>query len=154
MNDPEKIIWKIRDEAMEDTKVSRELGVRFFFHWALLSGAALTLLMPFLSSNIDQKKIAPYLIPYIKLTIISFIVSLISASIRNFIMMRLILDRAQMNHKIANDFSKAIKNNKKYKTPEQKERFQLVLQITQYIAIFSFVIGIIATYIFISKIIF
>jgi len=154
MYKPEETVRKIREDAMEDTKSSRELGIKFFFHWALLSGAALTLLIPFLSSEIVQKNITRCSKFYIGVASIAFVVSLISASIRNFIMMRLILNRAQINHKIANELSKAIREKAEYKTDEQKEEFKLILNIAQYTAIFSFIIGIIAAYIFISIVIF
>jgi len=153
MTNPEEIVQIIRTDAMEDTNISRELGIKFFFHWALLSGAALTLLVPFLSSEIVQQNIISHLTPYIYTAITCFIVALIFSSIRNFIMMSAIRDRAQKNHNIANEFSRAIKSGSDYKTEEQKEQYILVLQVVEYIAIFSFIIGIVAAYIFISKVI-
>ncbi len=150
----EEAVQKIREIAIEDTKVSRELGIKFFFHWTILSGATLTLLIPFLSSEQVKENIAQCSALYAKVAIISFIVSLISAALRNFVMMFGILDRAKINHKIANDFSNALATNSDYKSGESKDNFKVPLRIIEFLAIFSFILGIISAYVFISKVIF
>src|SRR3989344_6123286 len=150
---PDEGVKMLREIAMEDTKASRELGVKFFFHWAILSGTALTLLVPFLSSEQVQKNITSGISIYIIISIFTLTTSLIFASIRNFIMMHLILNLAKIHHNTANKLNKAIKEKSDFKSDPPKEKFKVVLIVVQYIAILSFIIGVIATSIIIFKVI-
>lgn len=150
----EEIMCEIRANAIEDTKTARELGIKFFFHWTILSGATLTLLITFLS-NVDIKKIQLHRYGlHIKIAIIVLILSLILAIIRNFIMIYGIHDRANANHKIANEFSKALFNKTAYKSETPKDKFKIYLHAAEYLAIITFIIGIIEAYRFIAKVIF
>ncbi len=139
----------IRKTAMEDTNSSRELGVKFFFHWAILSGATLTLLIPFLTSQHISENIPSDLIPNIKITIISLIIALIAASLRNFILSLDMIKRANRHHKIA----KALENNTALEEEKEEEGVRL-LEVFQFVAISSYIFAIAQSYYFIANIIF
>src|SRR3989344_2867689 len=104
--DKEKAIEEIREQAKKDTEFSRELGIKFYFHWALLSGAAITLFIPFLSSEVVQNNITTCSELYVKITFVSFILSMLLSSMRNFVIMKDILRLGQGKHRIANELSK------------------------------------------------
>ena len=149
--DTAQAIEEIRKQANRDTEVSRELAIKFFFHWALLSGAAITLFISFLSSEVVHNNITPCSKLYTLITFVSFIVSMFFSSMRNFVMGRDILKLARAKHKMANELS-SIKESEKYsgETPIPMQ----ITEILGYIAIVAFIVGIISAYIFISKVIF
>jgi len=148
-----EIVNEIRGSATKDAEFSRELGIKFFFQWALLSGAALTLFIPFLTSEIFQINISSYVVLFGHISVAAFLSSLFFSSLRNFLMMNAILRSSQFKHTIANDLSKAIENNKNYQSPPQPggQTFRIIIG---YIAVLSFLVGIISSYIVISKVIF
>jgi|GEM_PF-4460341 hypothetical protein len=152
--DLEKAINNIENQAKEDTEFSRELRTKFFFHWAILSGVAITLFIPFLSSEVVKNNVDSSSELYVNATFIFLIISLLFSSLRNFLLAREILKLGQSKYSIVKRLkeisSKPLTQEEELKTSEPWK----VTEIVGWIAIVSFVLGIISAYIFISKIIF
>ncbi|MFA6585975.1 MAG: hypothetical protein WCS86_02325 [Candidatus Paceibacterota bacterium] len=145
--DPNEAVEKIEKQAEKDVEFSRELSIKFFFHWALLSGAAITLFITFLSSDVIQNNITKCSKLYVQITFISLVISMLLSSIRNFLIMKDVLRLGAAKYKIANDIKWGVYNGK---TPTP----MLITEIIGYIAIIAFIVGIIAAYFFISGVIF
>ena len=114
--------------ALQSIK-SRE---KFFYHLSILSGATLTLLIPFIS-NIKHPV---YHVILLKISVICLLVSLILSSLRNFY------------------FAKNQMNIIDYKaSPDEKNVLILLLkcriEIMEYIVILSFISSLIVLYFFI-----
>lgn len=148
--DNKKIIDNISESAKQDTEFAREWRIKFFFHWSLLSGAAITLFIPFLSSDVVQTNITKCSILYVQITFVSFIVSMLFSSIRNFMIIRDILKLGQAKHEIVNKITAGLKEGETLETPKPIK----ITEIFGYIAILAFVTGTISAYIFISQVIF
>src|SRR3990167_6397553 len=102
-----EIIENIEKQAKSDTEFARELRTKFFFHWAILSGAAITLFIPFVSSETVKNNITSCSELYIHITFVSFILSLVLSSLRNLVLAENVLKLGESKFLIANK----IKNN-------------------------------------------
>ncbi len=142
-------IKMINESANKDTEYSRELGIKFFFHWALLSGAAITLFMSFLTNDVVQMNISLDSMIYAHIAILGFFASLFISSIRNFIMMNAILNLAKSKFKIVKELS-GLKSGEEY-TSEPEDHWGAIRKALGYIVISCFLVGTISTYIFIIK---
>ena len=150
MANNEEIVKEIREGASKDTEFSRDLAIKFYYHWSLLSGAAISLFIPFLSSDVVQNKILPCSKVYVHITFLSFILSILLSTIRNFLMMREVLRLGQAKHQAANDISELQPGQPySFKSPRPRK----ITEVLGYVAIAAFILGIVSTYIFISKVI-
>ncbi|OHA14691.1 MAG: hypothetical protein A2909_03305 [Candidatus Tagabacteria bacterium RIFCSPLOWO2_01_FULL_39_11] len=143
-----EIIENIEKQAKSDTEFARELRTKFFFHWAILSGAAITLFIPFVSSETVKNNITSCSELYIHITFVSFILSLVLSSLRNLVLAENVLKLGESKFLIANK----IKNNTVNigdKTVEPGS----IQETLGYVAVILFIIGLISAYVFISKVI-
>ncbi len=155
MEIPESIstaVDEIREQAKKDTEFSRDLAVKFFYHLALLSGAAISLFIPFLSSDVVQDNILSCSRLYIHITFISLVSSMVLSSLRNFVMMKEILRLGSAKHKMANAVTSAAQKGEGYTA--SSPRPTIITEIFGYIAIIAFIVGTVSAYIFASKVVF
>ena len=150
MVDLPEIVKEIREQAKKDTEFSRDLAIKFYYHWALLSGAAISLFIPFLSSDVVQNNILPCSKVYVHITFVSFTLSMLFSSMRNFLMMKDVLRLGQANHQMANEISK-LTPGQKYSS--KSPRPMQLTEVLGYVAVAAFIVGIVSTYIFISKVV-
>lgn len=81
------VIATTPDKDKKFIEISIEMKNKFFFHWAILAGATLTLIIPFLIEENVLKKTVGWLLE-VKIAIGLLVISLITASIRNLISAR------------------------------------------------------------------
>lgn len=146
--DNQKIIEEITKQAKRDTEFARELRTKFFFHWAILSGAAITLFIPFISSETVKNNITSCSKLYVHITFISFILSLVLSSLRNLVLAENVLKLGQSKYLIA----EKIKTNT-VKEGDKTAEPGFIQEMLGYAAIILFIVGIISAYIFVSKVI-
>jgi len=132
------------DLANKQIETATELRAKFFFHWAILSGATLTLVIPLLT-QIKTTKESITSLCYLKIALVLLMITLVFASIRNFV--------AAHGFWMTGSF-----NLKRDKAPDAIERIVKKLNGMKYlqysleiISILGYIAALILLYIFIAN---
>lgn len=138
---------KSRELGLKQVEIATDLRSRFFFHWSILSGATITLIIPLLL-ELKKRELLNESIN-IKITIILLATSLILSSLRNYIAAGNLWKSGLAN------LEKSAGNNQGYNDLLNKRFKMIPLQKTvEPLALLSYIASLIFLYIFICSSIF
>lgn len=132
---------EIQKVGLKQSTYAVELKTKFFFHWSILSGTTLTLIIPLLLEMQKQNILCEVL--SIKISILLLIISIIFSSIKNYLS-----SYSLWNSGLANLEESAIDNNKFNKLAKKVKTINYKQKILEPIPLIGYVFALIFLYVF------